>query len=319
VELKGLHFPASDIPAQARALYSLNKVRLLYDRDQPTARLVCKTKKDMENPLDLTYSYLRAMSPVHLKYLANMGVRSSMSISLTAFDQLWGLISLHSYGQNGMRVSFPIRKMCRLIGETASRNIERLAFARRLHTRQLINTVPTDKNPGGYIVASSDDLLKIFEADCGLLTIRDETKVLGTLEYSQEALVLLEYVRIRNFSSVVAFQNLTNEFPDLKYEPGFQSIAGLLVVPLSAGGRDFIIFFRRSQPTHVHWAGNPYEKIAKEGTATCLEPRESFKRWTEMVVGKCREWSEEQSKLTVRPDVTGADIEPQSKQRLFFA
>ena len=29
---------------------------------------------------DMTHSYLRAMSPIHLVYLRNMGVRSSMSI-----------------------------------------------------------------------------------------------------------------------------------------------------------------------------------------------------------------------------------------------
>src|ERR1700759_5213290 len=74
---KGLNFPASDIPKQARDLYKINKVRLLYDRDQETARLVCRTLQDMETPLDLTHAYLRAMSPIHLKYLANMAVRSS--------------------------------------------------------------------------------------------------------------------------------------------------------------------------------------------------------------------------------------------------
>lgn len=101
---KGLNFPASDIPQQARELYKVNKVRLLYDRDQLTARLVCRSIKDLETPLDLTFAYLRAMSPIHIKYLANMGVRASMSISMTAFDELWGLIACHSYGSKGMYV-----------------------------------------------------------------------------------------------------------------------------------------------------------------------------------------------------------------------
>jgi light-regulated signal transduction histidine kinase (bacteriophytochrome) len=64
---KGLNFPASDIPKQARDLYKVNKVRMLYDRDQETARLVCRTVEDLENPLDLTHSYLRAMSPIHVR------------------------------------------------------------------------------------------------------------------------------------------------------------------------------------------------------------------------------------------------------------
>jgi light-regulated signal transduction histidine kinase (bacteriophytochrome) len=97
---KGLHFPASDIPKQARDLYAISKcsvkplnicnaddwlrrldrVRLLYDRSQQTARLVCKSEADLKTPLDMAHSFLRAMSPIHIKYLANMRVRASMSI-----------------------------------------------------------------------------------------------------------------------------------------------------------------------------------------------------------------------------------------------
>jgi light-regulated signal transduction histidine kinase (bacteriophytochrome) len=292
---QGLKFPATDIPKQARDLYKLNRVRMLYDRDQETARLVCRTAQDIEQPLDLSYSYLRAMSPIHLKYLANMAVRSSMSISINAFNELWGLISCHTYGTRGMRVSFPIRKMCRLVGDAASRNIERLSYASRLQARKLINTAPTQKSPSGYIVASSEDLLKLFNADFGLLSIHDETKILGRLEQaSQEALAMLEYLRLRNITSVLTSQDVTQDFPDLRYPPGFQIIAGMLIVPLSAAGRDFIVFFRKGQLKEVKWAGNPYEKYIREGTEGYLEPRTSFKIWRETVVGKSREWTEEE-------------------------
>lgn len=291
---KGLNFPASDIPKQARDLYKINKVRLLYDRDQETARLVCRTIEDLETPLDLTFAYLRAMSPVHIKYLTNMAVRASMSISINAFGELWGLIACHSYGSKGMRVSFPIRKMCRLVGDSASRNIERLSYASRLQARKLINTIPTESNPSGYIIASSDDLLKLFDADSGLLSIRDETKILGRLEQTQEALALLEYLRLRKISSVTNSTDIRLDFPDLRYSPGISVIAGLLLVPLSVSGTDFIVFFRKGQVKEVKWAGNPYEKFLKEGTEGYLEPRKSFRTWSETVVGKCREWTEEQ-------------------------
>ncbi|KAF2755729.1 hypothetical protein EJ05DRAFT_113435 [Pseudovirgaria hyperparasitica] len=291
---KGLNFPASDIPKQARDMYKINRVRLLYDRDQETARLVCRTLEDLENPLDLTHSYLRAMSPIHIKYLANMAVRSSMSISINAFNELWGLIACHSYGPRGMRVSFPIRKMCRLVGDSASRNIERLSYASRLQARKLINTVPTQHNPSGYIIASSDDLLKLFDADYGLLSIRDETKILGHLEQTQECLAMLEYLRMRKVTSVTTSTDVKFDFPDLRYPPGFSVIAGMLVVPLSASGHDFIVFFRKGQLKEVKWAGNPYEKFVREGTEGYLEPRKSFKTWSEMVVGKSREWTEEE-------------------------
>ena len=291
---KGLNFPASDIPKQARDLYKVNKVRLLYDRDQETARLVCRTIEDLETPLDLTFAYLRAMSPIHIKYLENMAVRASMSISINAFNELWGLIACHSYGSKGMRVSFPIRKMCRLVGDSASRNIERLSYASRLQARKLINTIPTENNPSGYIIASSDDLLKLFDADSGLLSIRDETKILGRLEQTQEALAMLEYLRLRKITSVTNSTDIRLDFPDLRYSPGISVIAGLLLVPLSVSGNDFIVFFRKGQVREVKWAGNPYEKFVKEGTEGYLEPRKSFRTWSETVVGKCREWTEEQ-------------------------
>jgi len=291
---KGLNFPASDIPKQARDLYKINKVRLLYDRDLETSRLVCRSVEDLDTPLDLSFSYLRAMSPIHIKYLANMAVRSSMSISINAFSELWGLIACHTYGSKGMRVSFPIRKMCRLVGDTASRNIERLSYASRLQARKLINTVPTEANPSGYIIASSDDLLKLFDADFGLLSIRGETKIMGKVEQSHEALAMLEYLRLRRITSVITSQDIKEDFPDLKYQPGFAVIAGLLLVPLSVGGADFITFFRRGVVREVKWAGNPYEKFVKEGTEGYLEPRKSFKTWSETVTGKCREWTEEQ-------------------------
>lgn len=291
---KGLNFPASDIPKQARELYKLNKVRMLYDRDQETARLVCRTVEDLEHPLDLTHSYLRAMSPIHRKYLANMAVRSSMSISINAFNDLWGLVACHSYGPRGMRVSFPIRKMCRLVGDSASRNIERLSYASRLQARKLINTVPTQHNPSGYIIASSDDLLDLFHADFGILSIKDETKILGQLDNAQEALALLEYLRMRRIQSVMTSMDISQDFPDLRYLPGFHVVAGMLIVPLSVDGEDFIVFFRKGQMKEVKWAGNPYEKFVKEGTEGYLEPRKSFKTWSETVIGKCREWTEEE-------------------------
>ncbi|KAJ6115422.1 hypothetical protein N7486_001200 [Penicillium sp. IBT 16267x] len=289
---KGLHFPASDIPAQARELYKINKVRLLYDRDHTTSRLVCRTLDDLETPLDMTFAFLRAMSPIHVKYLAHMQVRSSMSISVNAFNDLWGLISCHSYGAAGMRVSFPIRKMCRLLGDTVSRNIERLSYASRLQARKLINTVPTEANPSGYIIASSDDLLQLFDADYGALSIRDETKILGDNSHSQEVLALLEFIRMRQINSVLASHDIIKDFPDLHYPPGLSAISGLLYVPLSTGGSDFIVFFRKGQLTEIKWAGNPYEIAKRKETAGYLEPRESFTAWRETVLSQSREWSE---------------------------
>ena len=292
---RGLHFPATDIPAQARELYTINKVRLLYDRDLPSARLVCRTQEDLQRPLDMTHSYLRAMSPIHIKYLGNMGVRASMSISIVAFKELWGLISCHSYGQRGMRVSFMLRKLCRLVGETVSRNIERLSLAQRLHARKLIKTSPTERNPGGYIVTRAEDLLSLFDADFGVLSIGDKGKILGPVENSQEVMAALQYLRVKRFTTFQTSENIARDYPGMaKLCKSFKMIAGLLLVPLSREGRDFIVFFRQGQLQQVHWAGNPYQNLENNEKGQSLMPRKSFKIWSETVVGKCRHWTDEQ-------------------------
>lgn len=289
---RGLHFPATDIPAQARALYKINKVRLLYDRDQPTARMVCRDQADLDFPIDMTHAFIRAMSPIHIKYLANMGVRSSMSVSITAFGELWGLISLHNYGTHGKRVSFPIRQLMRLIGESVSSNIERLSYTRRLSARKLINTLPTDQNPSGYIISNAEDLLTLFDADYGVIAIGNEAKILGPLNASQEVLAVTEYLRLKKFEHLVTSQDVRRDFPDMVLSTGLHVIAGLLLVPLSGSGVDFIAFLRKSQLRHVNWAGKPF-KEGKEGEAA-LEPRKSFKVWSETVEGTCRAWKDEE-------------------------
>ena len=238
------------------------------------------------------------MSPIHIKYLKNMAVRASMSISIDASDKLWGLIVCHSHGSKGMRVPFPVRKMCRLIGDCASQNVERLSYASRLQARKLINTVSTANNPIRYITASSEELLSLFDANFGLLSIDRETKIIGKVGKTQEAIAILEYLRLRKITTVTKSCDIQIDFPDLIYAPGFTMIAGLLLVPLSVSGSDFIVFFRHGQTCEVRWAGNPHDKSIREGTDGHLEPRSSFAAWSEAVVGKCKEWTEEQIEFT---------------------
>jgi light-regulated signal transduction histidine kinase (bacteriophytochrome) len=233
------------------------------------------------------------MSPIHLKYLANMKVRSSMSISIVINSDLWGLIACHGYGDLGIRVTLPVRELCRNIGDCAATNIERLLMLQRIESRKPPTNTPPAQNPAGFIAASSADLLRVFGADFGLLNIQDEARAIGKLEPYREALAILAYLQAHPFMAVHECQNINKQFPDIQYPPGIHTLSGLLVIPLSATGHDFLVFFRRGELREVRWAGNPYEKINKPGTSY-LEPRMSFKRWTETVVGTSKEWTEDQ-------------------------
>ncbi|CAL3968741.1 unnamed protein product [Diplocarpon coronariae] len=279
---RGLHFPASDIPQQARALYKINRIRVLYDRDAETARLV--------------HSYLRAMSPIHLKHLSNMGVRSSMSVSIVIDDDLWGLVACHGYGDFGIQIPLPVRELCRNIGECAATNIQRLLMMQRLEARKPPARTPPTQNPAGFIAASSADLLRVFNADFGLLSIHDEARAIGKLDPYREALAILAYLQHLRSTTVLASQNVNADFPDLNrsnVEPGIHIISGCLVIPLNVWGNDFMVFFRKGQLREIRWAGNPYEKIKRVGTEY-LELRMSFKRWTETVTGLSRDWTDDQ-------------------------
>lgn len=82
------------------------------------------------------------------------------------------------------------------------------------------------------------------------------------------------------------------DYPDLHLPSGLDVISGLLYVPLSITGRDFIALLRKGQSSDVHWAGRPSSKVG--GEPTSLEPRTSFKLWTEKLLGRCRAWTDEQ-------------------------
>lgn len=89
----GLFFPASDIPEQARELYRTNWLRIIPNAAYEPVPLLPRLRPDTGEPLDLSFATLRSVSPIHCRYMQNMGVLSSMSISLMKGDKLWGLIS----------------------------------------------------------------------------------------------------------------------------------------------------------------------------------------------------------------------------------
>ncbi|KAG4444154.1 hypothetical protein IFR05_000383 [Cadophora sp. M221] len=290
----GLNYPASDIPKQARELYKINRIRILLDREAETSRLVCRQESDSERPLDLTHAYLRAMSPVHNKYLANMAVRSTMSISIMINNDLWGLVACHGYGDIGIRVSLPIRELCRNIGECAASKIQQLLMQQRIDARRAPTANPASHSNASFIAASSSDLLKLVEADFALLSIDDDARAIGRLDPYPEAIAIASYLQTCKFTEVKVSDNINADFPEIAKSYEVKTIAGLLLIPLNfGGGNDFLVFFRKGQTKQVKWAGNPHEKKFKSGSEY-LEPRASFQRWVETISGTSTEWTEDQ-------------------------
>lgn len=128
-----------------------------------------------------------------------------------------------------------------------------------------------------------------------MLVINDEARAVGKLGSYQEALALVQYFRAQGVTSIVASQKIKVDSPDLKYGSGFSAIAGLLAIPLSGSGKDFLLVFRKEQLMEIHWAGNTQERFELIGEANA-EPNTSFQRWVEHVVDTSREWTSWQSK-----------------------
>jgi two-component system, chemotaxis family, sensor kinase Cph1 len=114
------HFPASDIPRQARALYIRNLIRVIPDITyQPAALRPGWTDPE---PLDMSDSSLRSVSPVHLQYLNNMNVRASASVSIVKDGTLWGLIACHN--ETPRLLSYGVRAVCRSLAASLARQIK---------------------------------------------------------------------------------------------------------------------------------------------------------------------------------------------------
>lgn len=249
-----------------------------------------------------------------------------MSISIMAFGKLWGLIACHSYGHHGSRVSFPLRQIFSLMSDQISRNIERLTYAHRLNMRSMIHgaanapggpgsSAPGTKSKksrrhgnnssdgpessassssGSYLVSNADALLTVFDADAGLLVINDGCKLLGQSEQGHAMLAIAEYLRIAKFTEIKSSFNIQKDFPDLVLPRGTDTIAGMLYIPLTTeAGQDFIVFFRKGEVYTIKWAGKPYRDQSQVLSAA-LEPRASFKLWTENVTGRSRVWTDDQ-------------------------
>ncbi len=117
----GLHYPASDIPVQARALYMRNIFRVIADvQAQPVP--IVPPLDPTGAALDMSLCLTRAVSPIHIEYLGNMGVGASLSISIIVEGRLWGLFACHHYAPR--LPTFAQRSAAELFGQIFSMMLE---------------------------------------------------------------------------------------------------------------------------------------------------------------------------------------------------
>jgi chemotaxis family two-component system sensor kinase Cph1 len=295
----GLFFPASDIPAQARELYRINWLRIIPDSSYVPVPLVPLLRPDTGKPLDLTHAYLRSVSPIHCQYMKNMGVASSMSISLLKQDRLWGLISCGN--RTPMTVPHALRAACQAIGQVLSMQITALqeieAQAQRdakqamlLELAQIMRAAD-DQDVLEALCEPAQQLMALVDASGVAVLVGDRLHLAGHCPSPEQVAAIYQWVRTQA-SGVVETSSLGTELPEAR---GFSEVAsGLLSLTLPKPVDNAVMWFRPELKQSVNWSGDPRKVAApatdEPGSRAQLQPRKSFELWQEQVDGKARRW-----------------------------
>lgn len=290
----GLRFPASDIPAQARELYRRNWVRLIADVDYVPARLVPPLDPGTGEPIDLSACALRSVSPVHLRYLRNMKVAASMSVSLLRRGELWGLVACHH--PQPRRLSRAVRTACEFLGQTFSVQLGTLAEeGGREYALELARTegrlLERLTRADDWLAALADgepSLEATVGAGGAALRLRDELVLSGTTPERSHIEALAAWLT-RGGEETLATDHLVGLYPDASR---FTPVAsGLLAMALRPGGSDWLMWFRPEVIRTVRWAGDPAKPVEASDDAP-LHPRRSFATYAETVRERARPWTE---------------------------
>jgi light-regulated signal transduction histidine kinase (bacteriophytochrome) len=300
----GLRFPATDIPSQARALYTSSKIRVLADV-QAVPDTLLPAQLPGGGPLDQSHSLLRGFSEVHKLYLGNMGVRATMSLSIVCDGKLWGLIACHHYQPRvpPYQVRNALRRLCELMAEVSAMRIEtlaQLASAREAVAldQLLLNfqqSVLQEEDTKAVLARVLPEILAAFQASALCVRIGELVFVGGeTLTSASDSGVLDEVAtRFRTASPAAAtLQRIDLLTPHGEKLATLPQAAGLLAVRRGTQPLEICAFTRPEVVEEVDWAGAPAKNVtvAPDGQVR-LEPRRSFDLWKERVAGTSRAWS----------------------------
>lgn len=292
----GLHYPASDIPQQARHLYALNPLRLVPDTQYEPVALLPTLNPITQAPLDLSWSVLRSVSPVHTEYLHNMNVGSSMSISLLHDGQLWGLIACHH--REPKLIPYFLRTICEFIGQMAAFElIDKIDSQDRDYKIELntlkaefFNSISQQNDVLTALNPSSTDLLNLVGATGVAIALEGEFTLLGQTPSLEQLQPLLDRLTPQlQAKKVIQTGCLAQEYPAAA---AYSDVAsGMLAMLVSSDQNFYILWFRPEVTQTVTWGGNPNKPVIVEDNGESrLSPRKSFAAWQETVRHTALPW-----------------------------
>ncbi|MGW2209642.1 ATP-binding protein [Streptomyces sp. NPDC001781] len=292
----GLWFPATDIPPQARRLYEENWIRVIADVDDPTSRLFPPVRPATGEPLDLSGSALRTVSEFHLEYLRNIGVRSSMSVSLLREGRLWGLIACH--GDTPTRLAPEVRSACELFGVAFSMQLvaieerERADALERAGRDAATVAELLDADVDGSLLRHEAELRRLVAADGVLLVRSGRTSGAGLAVPAELAAALGRYAARLRPGDVWATDRLGELLADDGLDVSLTAggPAGVLMLPLSRDG-DYLAWLRAERPLPRAWAADPARPVLVGPRGERLTPRGSGAVFRSMMRGRSLPWS----------------------------
>ena len=284
----GLHYPASDIPAQARELYKRSLLRIITDVDAEPVPILPRDGA----PLDLSLSILRAVSPIHIEYLRNMGVGASMSVSIVVEGKLWGLFACHHYAPR--LIAFERRSVAELFAQMFAMRLESrerqqvVEFERRARdiSDQLLGAVASDETLLNDPDWLSDILTHAIQADGVGVWIDGEHAFSGTTPAIDQFATIVDALNQVADGKVYATDRIASLVPGA--ERFADKAAGLLAIPISRAPRDYVVLFRSELVRSVRWGGDPHKPVEYGPHGPRLTPRESFEEWKETVISRSR-------------------------------
>jgi light-regulated signal transduction histidine kinase (bacteriophytochrome) len=301
----GLFFPESDIGAPARQLYEHTFCRYIPDIDGATYRMIPAENPLTGRPLDMSRCILRAVAPCHIDYLRAMGVCASMSFSIVSEGRLWGLFACHHH--RPVRLAYVQRLVCEQIAATFAAKLEQLvnpdALAEEMAHRlsAALSGTPilhADPLAQPWSAAAEAALLHLVEADGAAILFGGRVRRIGRCPDLGD---LLDHIR----TQPDAFGHLVRMYDDegLFYSNAIAAIlpfgaamreaaSGMMVIPLSRGGGDYLIWFRPELVVQATWAGNP---TASHGTdPDAPGPARSFAAWKQDITDRAAPWTPQQ-------------------------
>ncbi|MBA2936030.1 GAF domain-containing protein [Sphingomonas sp. CGMCC 1.13654] len=290
-----LHYPHTDIPAQARALYNRNLFRIIADvKSVPVP--VIPTLNERGAPLDLSLSVLRAVSPIHIEYLGNMGVGASLSISIMIEGRLWGLFACHHY--SARCPGLERRSLSELFGQMFAMKLEALerresaAYAERARgvSERLLVQLAGDASLRDDPAWLAETLGDAIPADGIGVVINGHIAIAGLAPDEDSFLRLTRELNRTTAGKVFATDRIAAFFPEA--ERWSDRAAGMLALPISRSPRDYVVLFRQEIIRTVRWAGDPYLPKEFGPNGDRLSPRKSFEAWSETVRGRSQPFSD---------------------------